>query len=57
MDKEQVLVLVNLRDSAVEFNLTPDLAATPWKDAFTGKSVTLQGKVNLKPFEYLVVQK
>lgn len=57
MDKEQVLVLVNLRDSAVEFNLTPDLAATPWKDAFTGKSVTLQGKVNLKPYEYLVVQK
>jgi hypothetical protein len=49
--------MVNLRDSIVDFTLTPDLAADPWKDAFSGKEVTLTGKVNLKPFEYLVLKK
>ena len=57
MNNEQVLVLANLRDSTIDFSLASDLAAAPWKDAFTGKSVTLSGKVNLKPFEYLVLQK
>ena len=57
LDKEQVLVLVNLRDSIVDFTLASDLAAATWKDAFTEKGVTLTSKVTLKPFEYLVLKK
>jgi len=52
-----VLVLVNMRDSIVDFTVTPELAATPWKDVFNGGSLTLTPKISLQPYAYLVLRK
>jgi len=54
---ERVLVLVNMRDSIVDFTVTPELAATPWKDVFNGGSLTLTPKISLQPYAYLVLRK
>lgn len=54
---EQVLVLVNMRDSIVDFAVTPELAATPWKDVFNDGNLTLTPKISLQPYAYLVLRK
>lgn len=54
---EQVLVLVNMRDSVVDFAVTPELAATSWMDAFNGGSLTLTQKISLQPYAYMVLRK
>lgn len=54
---EQVLVLVNMRDSVVDFPVTQELAATPWKEVFNGGSLTLTPKISLQPYAYMVLRK
>ena len=54
---EQVLVLVNMRDSVVDFAVTPELTATPWDDVFNDGSLTLTPKITLKPYDYMVLRK
>lgn len=54
-DKEKVLVIDNLRNNNVTYNLPASISKTGWKDAFTGASVTLTDKLFVTPYQYLVL--
>ena len=54
---EQVLVLVNLRNSTTSYSIPAQLANTTWTDAFTGSSVLLTTQVSLSPYNYIVLKK
>lgn len=56
-DGDEVLVLVNLRDTAKEFALPASLVNTEWTDALSGDNVTLSDKVALPPFAYRILRK
>ena len=51
---EKVLVLSNLRNKAVSFNVPLNLTGTKWKNVFTGQKSTLSNTVDLPPYSYLV---
>ena len=54
---EQVLVIVNLRNSDIEYSFVPELVNTSWMDAFKDGSVKLSEKISLPPYTYLVLKK
>jgi glycosidase len=54
--KEQVFVLVNVRNKPVTYPLPPATGGN-WKDAFTGKRVKLARSTLLQPYQYLVLVK
>lgn len=54
---ETVLVLSNLRNSALTYSLPAAYANSVWTDAFSGASVTLNTSVDLPPYSYLVLKK
>jgi len=56
LNGEQVLVLSNLRNKAVDYNLPATLAGK-WKGAFDGSKASLAGVVKLEPYQYMVLQK
>ena len=55
LNKDTVLVIVNLRNAAISYATPPALVGSAWKNAFEGGSVTLSDQVNLQPFQYLVL--
>jgi len=55
LDNEEVLVISNLRNKRVSYQLQSVLKHTSWKQAFTGSSITLGKQVSLEPFSYLVM--
>ncbi|TDO22940.1 alpha-amylase family glycosyl hydrolase [Pedobacter duraquae] len=55
--KEQVLVLSNLRNQSVNYAVPDGLSTSGWKDAFTGKAVTVDREVKMEPFQYIVLTK
>lgn len=57
LEQKEVLVLVNVRNSVITFNVAAELANTVWKDAFDSSEVTLPGIINLEAYEYLVLTK
>jgi glycosidase len=54
--KEQVLVLVNVRNRAVSYPL-PSAIKGSWKDAFTGKKTSLNKTISLEPYQYIIFTK
>jgi glycosidase len=52
---EKALVLVNVRNRTVTFNLPPDLANTTWHDGFDKSDVRLAAKIDLSPYQYLAM--
>ena len=50
-------ILVNLRNTTVNYTLPASLAQTSWTDAFTGGSVSLTTQVSLAPYSYRVLKK
>ena len=54
---EQVLVLVNVRNTSQTFLLPTDLANSTWQNVFENKSLILDKEISLKPYQYLVLQK
>jgi len=54
---QTVLVISNLRSTAITFTLPAALANSSWQDAFTGNSVTLNTQIILAPYSYLVLKK
>ncbi|TGD83404.1 hypothetical protein EU557_04025 [Hymenobacter wooponensis] len=54
---EQVLVLVNVRNSATQYNVPPALANATWTDALQGGSVTLSNRMTLPAYSYRVLKK
>ena len=54
---ENVLVICNLRNSAITFTLPTVVAYSTWKDAFTDVSVSVNSQLALSPYSYLVLKK
>ena len=54
---EKVVVIVNLRNSNVDYSLDPTLVNTSWTDAMNGENVRLSEKISLKPYTYLILRK
>ncbi|TYZ07424.1 hypothetical protein FY528_15280 [Hymenobacter lutimineralis] len=54
---EQALVLVNVRNTTVQYTLPAALANTTWTDALQGGSRTLESTVSLLPYGYIVLKK
>jgi len=51
-----VLVLVNLRNSAITYPVPAALQNTSWTDAFAGTAVTVGTQVSLTPYQYMVLR-
>ena len=56
-DAQEVLVIVNLRNTLSTFTMPPALLGTRWKDAFTGKDVLVPDQADLQPYQYNVYKK
>ncbi|GAB2852473.1 alpha-amylase family protein [Hymenobacter ruber] len=54
--KEQVFVLANLRNAAVNYLVPASVASLGWRNAFNGRSVALE-KLTLQPYQYLILKK
>jgi glycosidase len=52
---EEVVVLVNLRNSAKDFVVPDALANSEWMNAMTSENVTLSDNVPLEAYEYLIL--
>ena len=55
-DAEEVLALVNVRNTSIDYTLPAALANTTWKDALNGGSVALANQVTLQPYQYMVLK-
>lgn len=54
---DDVLILVNTRNSAETFNVPAALQNTTWKNGFTGTPVTLSTQYTLQPYNYVALSK
>lgn len=54
-EAKKVLVLTNVRNTAVNFSLPLSIANTRWKDVFSGLEVNLTTNVSLSPYQYIVL--
>jgi glycosidase len=50
-----VLVLVNMRDTTINYPVPAALQNTSWTDAFAGTAVTVGTQVSLTPYQYMVL--
>lgn len=57
LEQKQALVLVNVRNSAITFDVAAELENTAWKDAFDSSEVILPGSIGLDAYEYKVLTK
>lgn len=55
--KEQVLVLVNLRNSAKPYSVPAGLAGVGWRNALSGQTTAVSSPLTLQPYQYLVLRK
>ena len=56
LGSEQVLVLANLRNTTVAYQLPPSLSATTWRNAFDNSAPDARAPLTLQPFQYLVLR-
>src|SRR5665213_3618234 len=56
-DKEEVFVISNLRDKAIDYVLPSIIQNSTWEDAMKGGTVALSGSINLPPYSYFVFKK
>lgn len=54
--REQVLVLANLRNAAVNYQVPATVSSTGWRDAFDSRPAALE-RLTLQPYQYLVLKK
>ena len=52
---ETAVVLVNMRNSVINYILPASLANTSWNDKINGGTVTLSAQVILQPYQYLIL--
>lgn len=56
-DTEKVLVVVNLRNSAVTYGAATGIADSTWKNALTGESIAITNQIKLEAYQYLILKK
>ncbi len=54
---DDVLILVNPKNSAVTYSIPTTLQGTSWTNGFTNGSVTFSTSLSLQPYTYLVLKK
>ena len=54
---DSVLIIDNLRNSVINYNLPAALSNTTWIDAFSNQSVSLNTQLILQPYTYLLLKK
>lgn len=53
---EEVLVIVNVRDSSVNYQLPASLTNTNWKNALDGSDLLLENTISMQAFSYLILK-
>lgn len=53
---EEILVLANVRDQAIDYSVDASLKAKQWKNAFTEADVSVANTINLAPYAYIVLK-
>lgn len=56
-DTEKILIVVNLRDTAVTYGAATGIANSTWKNALTGESVAITNEIKLGAYQYLLLKK
>lgn len=56
-DQDTVLVIDNLRNSVITYNLHSDLQNTAWRNALDASNVSLTTSLNLEAYQYLILKK
>ena len=56
-DAETIFVASNLKNTEVSFSLPAEMANTSWKNAFTNETVSLTNRLELLPWQYVVLKK
>ncbi len=54
---EEVLVMVNTRNSSINYTLPAALAGTAWTNAFNNSTVNLAANLSFTAYEYIVLKK
>lgn len=54
---DNVLVLVNAKNSPVSYSVPTGLQNTAWTNGFTNSSVTLSNKINFEPYGYMILKR
>lgn len=54
---EEVLVLVNTKNTVSNYTLAASVANTNWTNALDGKAVSLITSVSLQPYQYMILKK
>lgn len=54
---QKVLVLANLRNKSLSYNLPQDLLDGDWKDAYNGENWKMSSELNMEPYQYIVLKK
>ncbi len=57
LNGDKVLVIVNLRNSVVNYTLPNAIANTVWTDVMNSVSKTLSSSITLQPYSYLILNK
>lgn len=55
-NSKKVLVVVNLRNTAVNYNTPAALISTNWKNVMTGNNYTTSNQIVLQPYEYMILE-
>lgn len=56
LGNEKVLVLSNVRNNTINYNVPATLSGTNWTDVMTGTSVAMGATVNLPAYGYLILK-
>lgn len=54
---EEVIVIVNVRNSLKEYQVPASLANTIWKNALTGETINMANGLQLDPYSYYILKK
>jgi len=54
---DDVLIIVNARNSVINYNVPAALQNTTWTNGFTSSSVTLSTQLSLQPYQYVLLKK
>jgi glycosidase len=56
LGKEEVLLLTNLRNKTIDYTLPEAVKNTTWRDAMNGGKRTLESRILLQPYSYLILK-
>ena len=53
---EEVLVIINVRNRDVDFDIPADLQSTRWTDAISDGDITLTETLTLSPYKFFILK-